>query len=172
MFPILCLSFQSPRSQFNNQFRFCCNAQLLVDNNLSETFSENVHYYCSNAAILLKRVKTFLRITLIQERLNTLSMLSLEKKLMTQMTEFNLFQLQRKASQVFNSNKRSSNCTRHADVPKFIFEICIKYTLMFFFLTCEGTHRLFDICQVNMLFKNKKDLITSHHWYAALRTCY
>ena len=69
--------------------------QLFMENNLSEVFSETVTLLkiiittpmttaeAERGFSTLKRVKTFLRNTMTQERLNALAMLSMEKRLVT-----------------------------------------------------------------------------------------
>jgi len=67
--------------------------QLLIENNLAEAFSEPVlllkpiitvpmtFYEAERCFSTLKRVKTFLRSTMSEDRLNALAMLSIEKNL-------------------------------------------------------------------------------------------
>ncbi|KAK0136714.1 Zinc finger MYM-type protein 1 [Merluccius polli] len=87
------------------EFKSCCGAvdlfQLFVDNNLSEVFSETVTLLkiiittpmstaeAERCFSTLKRVKNFLRNTMTQDRLNALAILSMEKKLVNEMTDFN-----------------------------------------------------------------------------------
>ena len=87
------------------EFRSCCGAvdlfQLFMENNLLEVFSETQTLLkiiittpmttaeAERCFSTLKRVKTFLRNTMTQERLNALAMLSMEKKLVTDMIDFN-----------------------------------------------------------------------------------
>ncbi|XP_068423358.1 zinc finger MYM-type protein 1-like [Clinocottus analis] len=87
------------------EFRSCRGAvdlfQLFLDNNLSEVFSETQTLLkivittpmttaeTERCFSTLKRVQTFLRNTMTQERLNALAMLSLEKRLVMDMTDFN-----------------------------------------------------------------------------------
>ncbi|KAK0141015.1 Zinc finger MYM-type protein 1 [Merluccius polli] len=70
------------------EFKSCCGAvdlfQLFVDNNLSESTAEAERCFST-----LKRVKNFLRNTMTQDRLNALAILSMEKKLVNEMTDFN-----------------------------------------------------------------------------------
>ncbi len=75
--------------------------QLFYDNNLIGTFSETVRLLnilitipmtsceAERCFSTLKRVKTFLRNTMTDDRLNALGMLSMEKKLIREMPEFN-----------------------------------------------------------------------------------
>ena len=75
--------------------------QLFMDNNLSEVFSETVTLLknlittsmstagAERCFSTLKRIKTFLRNTMTQDRLNSLAILSMEKKLVLEMTDFN-----------------------------------------------------------------------------------
>ncbi|KAG1933968.1 zinc finger MYM-type protein 1-like [Pimephales promelas] len=96
-------------------FRACCGAvdllQLFIENNLEEIFSETVTLLkilittpmttaevkrCFSTS---KRVQTFLRNTMNQERLNALAMLSMEKKLVTEITDFNQKVIEKFASQ-------------------------------------------------------------------------
>ncbi len=87
------------------EFRQCCGAlallQLLIESNLTETFSEVVKLLrilvrtpmssseAERCFLTLKRVKTFLRNTMSEERLNALAMLSMEKRLVTDCSNFN-----------------------------------------------------------------------------------
>ncbi|XP_056439188.1 uncharacterized protein LOC130376020 [Gadus chalcogrammus] len=87
------------------EFRACCGAvdlfQLFMENNLEDVFSETVTLLkilittpittaeAERCFSTLKRVKTFLRNTMTQERLNALAMLSMEKSLVCEMTDFN-----------------------------------------------------------------------------------
>ncbi|KAK0152291.1 Zinc finger MYM-type protein 1 [Merluccius polli] len=88
-----------------DEFKSCCGAvdlfQLFMDNNLSDVFSETVTLLkiiittpLSTAEAemcfsTLKRVKIFLRNTMTQDRLNALAILTMEKKLVTEMADFN-----------------------------------------------------------------------------------
>ena len=85
--------------------RQCCGAvpllQLLVESNLAETFSETVLLLKAIITVpmtsceaercfsTLKRVKTFLRNTMSEDRLNALAMLSIEKNLIRDSIDFN-----------------------------------------------------------------------------------
>ncbi|XP_008273895.1 zinc finger MYM-type protein 1-like [Stegastes partitus] len=87
------------------EFRACCGAmelfQLFMENNVEEVFSETVTLLkiiittpmttaeAERCFLTLKRIKTFLRNTMTQERLNALAMLSMEKRLVCEMTDFN-----------------------------------------------------------------------------------
>ena len=87
------------------EFRSCRGAvdlfQLFKENNLSEVFSETETLLkiiittpmataeAERCFSTLKRVKTFLRNTMTQERLNALAMLSMEKRLVTDIIDFN-----------------------------------------------------------------------------------
>ncbi len=87
------------------EFRTCHGAvdllQLFMENNLEEVFSETVTLLkilittpmttteAERCFSTLKRIKTFLRNSMTQERLNALAMLSMEKRLVTEMTDFN-----------------------------------------------------------------------------------
>ncbi|KAL7868219.1 hypothetical protein SRHO_G00096030 [Serrasalmus rhombeus] len=86
------------------EFKACCGAvgllQLFMENNL-EVFSETVMLLkilittpmttaeAERCFSTLKRIKTFLRNSMTQDRLNDLAMLSVEKRLVTEMTDFN-----------------------------------------------------------------------------------
>lgn len=88
-----------------DEFKACRGAvdlfQLFMENNLGEVFSETVTLLkiiittpmttaeAERCFSTLKRIKTFLRNTMTQERLNALAMLSMEKRLVTEMTDFN-----------------------------------------------------------------------------------
>ncbi|XP_056306384.1 uncharacterized protein LOC130218267 [Danio aesculapii] len=98
-----------------DEFRACCGAldllQLFMENNLEEVFSETVTLLkilvttpmttaeAERCFSTLKRVKTFLRNSMTQERLNALAMLSIEKRLVTEMTDFNQKVIEKFASQ-------------------------------------------------------------------------
>ena len=87
------------------EFRQCCRAvplfQLLIESNLADTFSETVLFLKAIITIpmtsceaercfsTLKRVKTFLRNTMSEDRLNALAMLSMEKNLIRDSANFN-----------------------------------------------------------------------------------
>ena len=89
----LYLIYESP------DFRGCCGA--LQSYNLQETFSETVALLnilittpmttaeAERCFSTLKRIKTFLRNTMGQERLNALGMLSMERELVRNMPDFN-----------------------------------------------------------------------------------
>ena len=89
----------------NNEFKACSGAvplyQFFMENNLQSTFTETVsllkilittpmttaeseRYFST-----LKRIKTFLRNSMTQDRLNALAMLSMEKKLIRDIPDFN-----------------------------------------------------------------------------------
>ena len=85
--------------------------QLLVDNNLCGVFSETLKL-CKLITTIpmasaeaercfstLKRIKTFLRNTMGADRLNSLAMLSMEKKLVRESTNFNTLVIDRFANQ-------------------------------------------------------------------------
>ena len=87
------------------EFRQCCRAvplfQLLIESNLADTFSETVLLLKAIITIpmtscgaercfsTLKRVKSFLRNTMSEDRLNALAMLSMEKNLIRDSANFN-----------------------------------------------------------------------------------
>ncbi|XP_051808999.1 zinc finger MYM-type protein 1-like isoform X2 [Acanthochromis polyacanthus] len=89
----------------STQFRSCNGAvalyQLFMSNNLQDTFSETVSLLkilittpmttaeSERCFSTLKRIKTFLRNTMSQDRLNALAMLSMEKKLVRETPDFN-----------------------------------------------------------------------------------
>ncbi|XP_067284102.1 zinc finger MYM-type protein 1-like isoform X2 [Pseudorasbora parva] len=97
------------------EFRACCGAvdllQLFMENNLEEVFSETITLLkiliitpmttaeAKRCFSTLKRIKTFLRNSMTQERLNALAMLSVEKKLVTEITDFNQKVIEKFASQ-------------------------------------------------------------------------
>lgn len=88
-----------------DEFRSCSGAvdflQFFMDNNLSELFSETVTLLkiiittpmttaeAERCFSTLKRVKTFLRNTMTQDRLNALATLSMERRIVTEMSDFN-----------------------------------------------------------------------------------
>ena len=88
-----------------DEFKACSGAvdlfQLFMENNVAEVFSETVTLLkilittpmttaeAERCFSTLKRIKTFLRNTMTQDRLNALAMLSMEKRLVTEMTDFN-----------------------------------------------------------------------------------
>nr|XP_054598746.1 zinc finger MYM-type protein 1-like [Nothobranchius furzeri] len=89
----------------NHEFRACSGAltlfQFFMENNLQSTFTETVTLLkilvttpmttaeSERCFSTLKRIKTFLRNTMSQDRLNALAMLSMEKKLVTNIPDFN-----------------------------------------------------------------------------------
>lgn len=95
----LSLIYESP------EFKGCCGAlalyQVLLNYNLQETFSETVALLnilittpmttaeAERCFSTLKRIKTFLRNAMGQERLNALAMLSMERELVRKMPDFN-----------------------------------------------------------------------------------
>ena len=90
----LSLIYESP------EFKGCCGAlalyQVLLRYNLQETFSETVNILITTPMTTaercfstLKRIKTFLRNAMGQERLNALAMLSMERELVRNMPDFN-----------------------------------------------------------------------------------
>ncbi|XP_077306124.1 zinc finger MYM-type protein 1-like [Lithobates pipiens] len=97
------------------EFKKCNGAldlfQLFVDNNLAHVFRETVTLLkilittpmttaeAERCFSTLKRIKTFLRNSMTQERLNALAMLSMEKRVVTEMTDFNQKVIEKFASQ-------------------------------------------------------------------------
>lgn len=97
-----------------DEFKSCCGAVelflLFMENNLSKVFSETVTLLkiiittpmstaeAERCFSTLKRVKTFLRNTMTQDRLNALAMLSMEKRLVNEMADFNQKVIDRFAS--------------------------------------------------------------------------
>lgn len=95
----LSLIYESP------EFKGCCGAlalyQVLLKYNLQDTFSETVALLnilittpmttaeAERCFSTLKRIKTFLRNVMGQERLNALAMLSMERELVRNMPAFN-----------------------------------------------------------------------------------
>ncbi|XP_063762101.1 uncharacterized protein LOC134879487 [Eleginops maclovinus] len=89
----------------NDEFKSCSGAvalyQLFMGNNLHDTFSETVALLkilittpmttaeSERCFSTLKRIKTFLRNTMSQDRLNALAMLSMEKNLVKTIPDFN-----------------------------------------------------------------------------------
>ncbi|CAL9687151.1 unnamed protein product [Knipowitschia caucasica] len=89
----------------NDEFKSCSSAvalyQLFMENNLQDTFSETVALLkilittpmttaeSERCFSTLKRIKTFLRNTMSQDRLNALAMLSMEKNLIKTIPDFN-----------------------------------------------------------------------------------
>ena len=75
--------------------------QFFIENNLQDTFSETFKLLVVVTTIpmttaeaercfsTLKRIKTFLRSTMIEERLTALAMLSIEKSMISNMHNFN-----------------------------------------------------------------------------------
>ncbi|XP_057209014.1 zinc finger MYM-type protein 1-like [Triplophysa rosa] len=100
---------------YKEEFRTCCGAvdllQLFKENNLEEVFSETVTLLkilittpmttaeAERCFSTLKRVKTFLRNSMTQERLNALAMLSMEKRMVTEIIDFNQKVIEKFASQ-------------------------------------------------------------------------
>ncbi|XP_063749607.1 zinc finger MYM-type protein 1-like [Eleginops maclovinus] len=99
----------------NAEFRACSGAvallQFFIDNNLQELFAETVSLLKvlittpmttdepDRCFPTLKRIKTFLRNTMTQDRLNALAMLSIEKKLIRSIPDFNTRVIERFATQ-------------------------------------------------------------------------
>lgn len=97
------------------EFKKCNGAvdlfQLFVENNLVHVFRETVTLLkilittpmttaeAERCFSTLKRIKTFLRNSMTQERLNALAMLSMEKRVVTEMTDFNQKVIEKFASQ-------------------------------------------------------------------------
>ena len=89
----------------NDQFKNCGGAvalyQVIMVNNLQDTFSETVVLLnilittpmttaeSERCFSTLKRIKTFLRSTMSEDRLNALAMLSMEKNLVKDIPDFN-----------------------------------------------------------------------------------
>ena len=87
------------------EFRHGCGAvpflQLLIESNLAESFSETVLLLKANIIVpitsceaemcfqTLKRVKTFLTNTISEDGLNAFTMLSVEKNLVSDSSDFN-----------------------------------------------------------------------------------
>ncbi|XP_035034439.1 zinc finger MYM-type protein 1-like [Hippoglossus stenolepis] len=105
----LCLIYE------NNEFRACSGALTLflffMENNLQDTFTETVSLLkilittpmttaeSGRCFSTLNRIKTFLRNTKTQEHLNALAMLSMEKKLVRNIPDFNNRVVERFANQ-------------------------------------------------------------------------
>lgn len=99
----------------NEEFQSCCGAlalfQVLMENNLQDTFTETVSLLnilittpmttseSERCFSTLKRLKTFLRNTMAQDRLNALAMLSIEKKLTRDIPDFNTRVIEKFATQ-------------------------------------------------------------------------
>lgn len=85
--------------------------QFFMENNLQSTFTETVSLLrilittpmttaeSERCFFTLKRIKTFLRNTMSQDRLNALAMLSMEKKLVRDIPDFNKKVIERFATQ-------------------------------------------------------------------------
>ena len=89
----------------NEEFKSCSGAlaffQVFMENNLQDTFSETVSLLeiiittpmttaeSERCFSTLKRIKTFLRNTMAQDRLNALAMLSMVKNLIENILDFN-----------------------------------------------------------------------------------
>ncbi|XP_041846740.1 uncharacterized protein LOC121643403 isoform X2 [Melanotaenia boesemani] len=99
----------------NEEFRSCSGAlalyQVLMENNLQDTFTETVSLLSilittpmttsesERCFSTLKRIKTFLRNAMGQDRLNALAMLSIEKKLTRDIPDFNTRVIEKFATQ-------------------------------------------------------------------------
>ncbi|XP_065117720.1 zinc finger MYM-type protein 1-like [Paramisgurnus dabryanus] len=122
-YPVLCgskLKTELSLIYHKEEFRSCCGAvdllRLFMENSLEEVFSETVTLLkilittpmttveAERCFTTLKRIKTFLRNTVTQERLNALAMLSMEKRLVTEITDFN-----QKVIEKFASLKERTN---------------------------------------------------------------
>ena len=99
----------------NEEFKACSGAlalfQVFMENNLQDTFSETVSLLkilittpittaeSVRCFSTLKRIKTFLRNTMAQDRLNALAMLSMEKNLIQNIPDFNTKVIEKFATQ-------------------------------------------------------------------------
>ncbi|KAL3046778.1 hypothetical protein OYC64_021081 [Pagothenia borchgrevinki] len=99
----------------NSEFKACSGAvslyQFFMENNLQSTFTGTVSLLrilittpmtkaeSERCFSTLKRIKTFLRNTMSQDRLNALAMLSMEKKLVREIPDFNKKVIERFATQ-------------------------------------------------------------------------
>jgi len=95
------LSIIYSTQEFRNIFGALPLMEFIRDNNISSTFSECVKLLCVILTIpmstceaercfsSLKRIKTFLRNTMAEERLSALAMLSIERDFITQIKNFN-----------------------------------------------------------------------------------
>ncbi|XP_062246509.1 uncharacterized protein LOC133955604 [Platichthys flesus] len=99
----------------NEEFMACSGAlalfQVFMENNLQDTFSETVSLLkilittpmttaeSERCFSTLKRIKTFLRNTMAQDRLNALAMLSMEKNLIQNIPDFNTKVIEKFATQ-------------------------------------------------------------------------
>ena len=99
----------------NEEFKACSGAlalfQVFMENNLQDTFSETVSLLkilittpmttaeSERCFSTLKRIKTFLRNTMAQDRLNALAMLSMEKNLIQNIPDFNTKVIEKFATQ-------------------------------------------------------------------------
>ncbi|XP_064180996.1 zinc finger MYM-type protein 1-like isoform X1 [Anguilla rostrata] len=99
----------------NDEFKACSGAltlfQFFMENNLQGSFTETVSLLkilittpmttaeSERCFSTLKRIKTFLRNTMTQDRLNALAMLSMEKKLIRNIPDFNNRVIERFATQ-------------------------------------------------------------------------
>ncbi|CAI5682239.1 unnamed protein product [Oreochromis niloticus] len=99
----------------NEEFQSCSGAlalyQVLMENNLQDTFTETVSLLnilittpmttseSERCFSTLKRIKTFLRNNMAQDRLNALAMLSIEKKLTQELPDFNTRVIEKFATQ-------------------------------------------------------------------------
>ena len=99
----------------NEEFKGCSGAvalfQVMMENNLQDTFTETVSLLkilittpmttseSKRCFSTLKRIKTFLRNTIGQQRLNALAMLSIEKRLVRDIPNFNIRVIERFAAQ-------------------------------------------------------------------------
>ncbi|KAK0142686.1 Zinc finger MYM-type protein 1 [Merluccius polli] len=116
----------------NEDFKGCSGAlalfQVIMENNLQDTFTETVSLLkilittpmttaeSERCFSTLKRVKTFLRNTMGQDRLNALAMLSIEKKLTQDIPDFTTRVIERVATQKdrqakFLAQKRANDCS-------------------------------------------------------------
>lgn len=99
----------------NEEFKACSGAlalfQVFMENNLQDTFSETVSLLkilittptttaeSERCFSTLKRIKTFLRNTMAQDRLNALAMLSMEKNLIQNIPDLNTKVIEKFATQ-------------------------------------------------------------------------
>ena len=105
------------RTEFRNCSSIHALFEVINDTNLSDTYSECVTLMkvvitipltsaeAERSFSTLKRIKTFLRNTMCESRLNALAMLSIEKKMIRSMVNFNTLVIERFANQVNRRGK-------------------------------------------------------------------
>ena len=109
---------------------------MFMENNFEEAFSETVTLLkiltttpmttaeAERCFSTLKIIKPFLRNTITQERLNALAMMSMEKTLVTEMTDFNRKDIEKCAGQKERRSSATGQCLGNITVCCVVFRFC------------------------------------------------